>query len=117
MEREHVFGRIDRNALKLDRDGPWAVCDNSTLARDAVGPSTPTTGIANVVASSLALGSQAGLAVLLLPSAALGAMLFRPGERWAVLVPSWAPRCWPGTASPTGRATCSTPRNTPPSPG
>jgi hypothetical protein len=41
--------------------------------------------IGNVVASSLALGSQAGIAVLLLPCAALGAMLFRPGERWAML--------------------------------
>lgn len=41
--------------------------------------------IANVVASSLALGSQAGLSVLLLPCAGLGAMLFRAGERWAML--------------------------------
>ncbi|MBN8892278.1 MAG: hypothetical protein ABS99_00295 [Acetobacteraceae bacterium SCN 69-10] len=41
--------------------------------------------IANVVASSLALGSQAGLSVLLLPCAALGAMLFRARERWAML--------------------------------
>lgn len=43
------------------------------------------TGIANVIAASLALGAQAGVAVLLLPCAALGAMLFRAGERWAML--------------------------------
>jgi hypothetical protein len=45
MQREHVLGRIDRDALKLHGDGPWLVCDNSTFARDAVGPSTPTTGV------------------------------------------------------------------------
>jgi len=42
MQREHVLGRVDRNALKPHWGGPWLVCDNSTLARDAVGPSTPT---------------------------------------------------------------------------
>jgi hypothetical protein len=44
MKREHVPGRIDRDALVLHLDGPWLVDDNSALARDAVGPSTPTTG-------------------------------------------------------------------------
>ena len=42
MQREHVLGRIDCNALKLHLDGPSLVFDNSTLARNAVGPSTPT---------------------------------------------------------------------------
>lgn len=44
-----------------------------------------TVGIGNVVVSSLTLGSQAGLSVLLLPCAGLGAMLFRAGERLAML--------------------------------
>ncbi len=44
-----------------------------------------TASIANVAAASLTLGSQAGLSVLLLPCAGLGAMLFRAGERWAML--------------------------------
>jgi len=44
MQGEHVLGRIDRNALKLHLDGPWLLYDNSTLAQDAVGPSTPTIG-------------------------------------------------------------------------
>src|SRR3954452_8918284 len=42
MKREDVFGRVNRDALEFHLDGPWLVTDNSTLARDAVGPSTPT---------------------------------------------------------------------------
>ena len=42
MQREPVLGRINRDALKLHPDGAWLLIDNSTLARDAVGPSTPT---------------------------------------------------------------------------
>src|ERR1035437_7451181 len=42
MKGEHVLGRINRDALILHLDGPWLVYNNSTLARDAVGPSTPT---------------------------------------------------------------------------
>src|SRR3954466_8293657 len=45
VQREHVLGRVDRNALKLHEDGPSLEHDSPTLARDAVGPSTPTTGI------------------------------------------------------------------------
>ena len=43
VEREHVLGRVDRDALKLHQDGPWLEYDSSTVARNAVGPSTPTT--------------------------------------------------------------------------
>src|SRR4051794_23233283 len=43
VQREHVLGRVDRNALKLHEDGPSLEHDSPTLARDAVGPSTPTT--------------------------------------------------------------------------
>src|SRR4051812_37491950 len=45
VQREHVLGRVDRNALKLHEDGPSLEHDSPTLARDAVGPSTPTSGI------------------------------------------------------------------------
>jgi hypothetical protein len=43
MQGEHVLGDVDRNALILHVDGPWLVHDNPTVARNAVGPSTPTT--------------------------------------------------------------------------
>ena len=43
MEGEDVLGCVDRDALILHGDGPWLMNDNSTLAQDAVGPSTPTT--------------------------------------------------------------------------
>src|SRR4051812_23209453 len=42
VQREHVLGRVDRNALKLHEDAPSLEHDSPTLARDAVGPSTPT---------------------------------------------------------------------------
>jgi hypothetical protein len=43
MQRENMLGRINRNALKLHLGGPFVDDDNnSTLAQDAVGPSTPT---------------------------------------------------------------------------
>src|SRR3954451_14576963 len=45
VQREHVLGRVDRNALKLHEDGPSLEHDSPTLARDAVGPSTPTSGV------------------------------------------------------------------------
>src|SRR4051794_14487806 len=45
VQREHVLGRVDRNALKPHEDGPSLEHDSPTLARDAVGPSTPTTGV------------------------------------------------------------------------
>src|ERR1019366_6798590 len=45
MKREHVLGRVDRDAFIFHLDGPWLVTDNPTLARDAVGPSTPTTAL------------------------------------------------------------------------
>jgi hypothetical protein len=41
MQSEHVLGGVDRNALIRHADGPWLVHDNPTVARDAVGPSTP----------------------------------------------------------------------------
>jgi len=54
MQGEHVLGRIDRNALKLHLDGPWLLYDNSTLAQDAVGPSTPTVLVAKTQHATLA---------------------------------------------------------------
>src|SRR4051794_27779543 len=48
VQREHVLGRVDRNALKLHEDGPSLEHDSPTLARDAVGPSTPTAAAAQV---------------------------------------------------------------------
>jgi hypothetical protein len=42
MKRKHVLGRIDRDALELYQDDPWLMDDNSTVAQDVVGPSTPT---------------------------------------------------------------------------
>ena len=45
MQREDMLGRINRDALILHLGGPWLLFDTSTLARDAVGPSTPTTAL------------------------------------------------------------------------
>src|SRR3954447_14357095 len=53
VQREHVLGRVDRNALKLHEDGPSLEHDSPTSARDAVGPSTPTTGIPALKGSKL----------------------------------------------------------------
>jgi hypothetical protein len=39
-----VLGGVDRDAIILHLDGPLLAFDNPTLARDAVGPSTPTAG-------------------------------------------------------------------------
>src|ERR1700739_4674247 len=48
MKREHVLGRVDRDALKLHLDGPWLMDDNSTLAREDVAPApTPTAPVAD----------------------------------------------------------------------
>jgi hypothetical protein len=57
MEGEHVLGRIDRDALKLHAGGPWLRFDNSTVARDAVGPSTqqPTHGLIVLAQSRVAI--------------------------------------------------------------
>ena len=44
-----------RVGIILHLDGPWLVYDNLTLARDAVGPSTPTTrGMADPCATVMA---------------------------------------------------------------
>jgi hypothetical protein len=41
MQGENMFGRINRDALKFYSGGPFVGFYNSTLAPDAVGPSTP----------------------------------------------------------------------------
>ncbi len=45
----------------------------------------PLVGIGNTVVAAWVLGAQAGLDYLLIPCAALGAALFRAGERWAMV--------------------------------
>ena len=43
MTRGHLNYTRFSTTLTDVTDGPWLMYDNSTLARDAVGPSTPTT--------------------------------------------------------------------------
>ena len=45
----------------------------------------PVAGIANTIVAARVMGPQAGLEYLLIPCAALGAALFRAGERWTML--------------------------------
>jgi hypothetical protein len=60
---------------------PWLARRHGLAARLLL----PLVGVANTVVTAGVMGPQAGLEFLLLPCAALGAALFRAGERWAML--------------------------------
>ena len=68
-------------ALPLFAAVPWVARRWSVVGRAML----PVVGIVNTVVTVVALGAEAGVAILLVPCAALAAMLFRERERLVML--------------------------------